>query len=261
MPSLSIIIPTLNSSNTLPFALESILHQSFTDFEILIIDGLSTDNTLEIAQSYRDERIKIFSEKDKGIYDAMNKGIETALGEWLYFLGADDRLYDQKVLKLISEEISGGNYDVLYGDVYSSRFNGRYAGEFNNEKILNQNLCHQAVFFKKEVFKITGVFDLKYNAHADWDHNMRWLLSPKISKSYINCIIAEYADGGFSSLFGDPKFEDEKLFRYLIYGKTQINRGLRISLIKHELIRTAKENNKYLFLKLVLNIPRIIIGA
>jgi glycosyltransferase involved in cell wall biosynthesis len=225
------------------------------------MDGISTDNTIGIAQSYRDGRIKISSEKDEGIYDALNKGIKLAKGDWIYFLGSDDKLFNSYVLQQVKDEVSNNNYDVIYGDVYSTRFNGRYAGEFNNLKIMSQNICHQAIFFKKTVFKKTRLFDLRYKSHADWDHNMHWFLSPIISKMYFNCIIAEYADGGYSSLTGDPKFGNERIFKYLLYGKTQLTTSFRINLLIQELKRTVKTNNKYLFLKLLLHIPRIITGV
>lgn len=261
MPFYSIIIPTLNSAKTLSSALGSILQQSFTDFEVLILDGLSTDNTLIIAKSYNDERIKIFSEKDYGIYDAMNNGINLGKGEWLYFMGSDDRLSGSNVLQQISDTVSNNNCEVIYGDVNSTRFNGRYDGEFNYLKIMSQNICQQAIFFKKSVFKKTGLFNLGYKSHADWDHNMNWFLSPAIPKMYFNCVIAEYADGGYSSINGDPIFENDRILKYLLYGRTQIPINFRISLLKQELIKSATRKKKYLFLKIVMNIPRIIIGV
>ncbi|MDR2410857.1 MAG: glycosyltransferase, partial [Bacteroidales bacterium] len=87
MPVLSIIIPTYNSSKTINRCLDSILCQSYSNYEILVMDGLSSDNTLELVKAYNDRRIQIYSGKDNGIYDAMNKGIALAKGEWLYFSG------------------------------------------------------------------------------------------------------------------------------------------------------------------------------
>lgn len=98
---LSIIIPTYNSASVLPRALDSIICQTFTNWEVLIMDGISTDDTLKMAQSYNDSRIRIYSEPDNGIYDAMNKGINKANGEWLYFLGSDDCLFSKDVLSNI----------------------------------------------------------------------------------------------------------------------------------------------------------------
>ena len=101
-------------------------------------------------------------------------------GKWLYFMGSDDRLYNSNTLHEILFTIAQNKHDIIYGDVYSSRFNGRYNGEFGYLKILSQNICHQAIFYKKTVFKNIGLFNLRYKSHADWDHNMHWLLSPII---------------------------------------------------------------------------------
>src|ERR1700722_16529958 len=100
---LSIIIPTYNSQNTILTALQSIVKQSFDDFEIIIVDGLSNDDTVTIVKNFQDDRIKIISELDNGIYDAMNKGIDRAKGDWLYFLGSDDRLYNDTVLEDVNK--------------------------------------------------------------------------------------------------------------------------------------------------------------
>src|SRR2546422_844446 len=106
MPIFSIILPTFNSAAQIATALESILNQTFNDFEILVLDGCSGDNTIEIAKSYKDTRIRIWSEKDEGIYDAMNKGIEKATGKWLYFLGSDDELYNNAILEKVFHKVN-----------------------------------------------------------------------------------------------------------------------------------------------------------
>src|SRR5246127_4505724 len=100
-PSFSVIIPTYNSAKTISQSIQSVLRQSFTGYEVLIIDGASTDDTLAITSAFNSERIKTISEKDRGVYDAMNKGIKLAKGQWLYFLGSDDALYDDSVLEKI----------------------------------------------------------------------------------------------------------------------------------------------------------------
>ena len=131
---LSIIIPTFNSASVLPKALGSIVSQTFTDWEVLIMDGVSTDDTLKVAQSYDDSRIRIYSEPDKGIYDAMNKGIKKAQGEWLYFLGSDDWLLNATVLnQIFSNDIE--KYDVIYGDVESTHLDQLHHGEWDMMKI------------------------------------------------------------------------------------------------------------------------------
>ncbi len=257
---ISIIIPTFNSAHTLKMAIESILNQTFRDFEILILDGLSTDTTLVVARKFKDNRIKIYSEKDKGIFDAMNKGIHLAQGEWIYFLGCDDRLYNNKILELITIEILKTNCDVIYGDIISTKYNGRYAGEFDSLKLLSQNISHQSIFLKKNIFKKTGLFNTKYISWADWDHNMKWFLSPEISKHYSNLVIAEFADSGFSSLNPDSIFSNEKVLNFLLYSKNQINIRLRIKILLRELKRTLLIPDFRLFIRLISYTSRIIRG-
>ncbi len=255
----TIIIPTYNSENTLSNSIDSILKQTFTDFEILIMDGVSTDKTVEIAKSYNDSRIIVHSEKDKGIYDAMNKGIQLAKGNWLIFLGSDDKLFDANVLSKVAKIIFANTYDVIYGDVYSTRFNGRYDGEFGEDKILKKNICHQAIFFNKSVFKKVGNFDLNYKVYADWDHNLRWMLNPKIDKKYVDIVISDYADGGFSSQNSDPIFLKEKQFNVFLYGRFSKTYRQKIKRLLKEL--RANKSNKRLLKKIMLNSPKILFNV
>ena len=149
-PQISIIVPVYNVEDYLRQCLDSIVAQTFTDWEVLLMDGASTDNTLKIAQSYNDNRIHIYSEPDKGIYDAMNKGIKKAKGEWLYFLGSDDWLLTPETLSSVfSMDIN--SYDIVYGDVESVQLVPEHSGEWSLSTI-DYNRCHQCIFYKKKVF-------------------------------------------------------------------------------------------------------------
>ncbi len=116
----------------------------------------------------------------------MNKGIQYAAGEWLYFLGSDDWLYDNEVLQNVYEFMQTNNCEVVYGNITSLRFGGIYGGAFDADKLLIENIGHQAIFFHKNVFKKTGKFNLHYKAQADWDHNMRWFFSKYIKHCYFD---------------------------------------------------------------------------
>jgi glycosyltransferase involved in cell wall biosynthesis len=207
----SIITPTFNAFHQLENCINSITRQTYHHCEHIIVDGGSTDGTVDILKKY--QHLKWISEPDKGIYDAMNKGIKLAKGEWIYFLGGDDRLYNKNVLEKISKYLLP-EYDVIYGDVISTRFGGRYDGEFSQIKLFTKNICHQAIFFRKELFEKIGYFNLEFKGQADWDHNMRWFLDKKIDKKYVDLVIAEYADGGTSSVQGDPVFAAKKRTRF-----------------------------------------------
>jgi glycosyltransferase involved in cell wall biosynthesis len=243
-PLLTIIMPTYNSAATLDIALESIIHQTFQNIELLIIDGLSSDNTIEIAKKYQLEfpQINIISEADKGIYDAMNKGIGVAKGEWVYFMGSDDSLYEITTLEQVLNNEKIKNLDVIYGSVYSMGFNGVYDGEFTYSKLAIKNICHQAILFRLMALKKTGKFNLKYNVLADWDHNIRWFFSSKISKSYTNQIIANFGEGGFSSKYEDEVFEKDKSFKIAIKGLRKLEKSELIGIIRNALIHAKNEN-------------------
>jgi len=211
----SIIIPTYNSSSVLRNALDSIINQTFTDWEVLIMDGMSTDNTIEIANSYNDRRIHIFSESDKGIYDAMNKGIKKAQGEWLFFLGSDDYLFSNDVLSNVFDN-NLDDIEVLYGDVSAPHLDKRHSGEWSMET-LPHNRCHQAIFYRKTIFKKTGLYNLKYSVLADYAINLQWFLRKDIKVLYCPICIASFTPGGYSETkFDNAFYEDyEKiLFRY-----------------------------------------------
>jgi hypothetical protein len=240
MPFLSIIIPTFNSAATLERTMQSVLAQTYKDFEILIIDNCSTDTSIEVAKNYKDDRIKIFVERDKGVYDAMNKGIGYASGEWIYFLGSDDWLYTNKVLQNVYEFIQAYNCEVVYGNITSTRFGGVYGGSFDTGKLLIENIGHQAIFFHKNVFKKTGKFNLNYKAQADWDHNMRWFFSKNIKHSYFDLVIAVYSDRGLSA-DGDVLFEQRRIANYVKHAGNILPLKKRLSLLKYAFDKARRE--------------------
>ena len=211
-PFISIITLTLNSTTTIERTLLSVANQSFTNIEHLIIDGQSTDGTLELIKRYqlKYNHIKIVSEPDAGIYDAMNKGIKLSTGEWVYFLGSDDIFYNDNILETIFTNDAINGYDVIYGNVFSNRLGGIYDGEFSCDKLAHKNICHQAIFFRHDLFAIIGDFNLKYTSCADWDHNIRWFFNKKIKNKYVDLIIANYADGGYSQTHYDLIFQNDR---------------------------------------------------
>lgn len=195
--TLSIIIPTFNSALTLRKALDSILSQTFRDYEVLVMDGASSDDTVKIAESYGDSRIKVFSKPDKGIYDAMNKGIAKSKGEWLYFLGSDDWLFDDEVLTNVFGTENISSYDVIYGDVVSKHLDIRARGEWRIEDT-ECNRCHQAIFYKRTFLSKVGGYNVKYKICADYDLNLKWFLNDRFKHKYIDLPVANFSDGGVS---------------------------------------------------------------
>lgn len=248
----SIIIPLYNSEATLKNCLDSVFSQNYKDFEVIVVDGLSKDKSMDIVKMYvnKNKNLHYLSEADKGIYDAMNKGIKMAKGKWLYFMGSDDSFYSTDVLQNVHASLEcNKDLDVVYGNVFSERFNGVYNGIFYDEKLYYENICHQSIFFHNSVFRQVGNFNLNYKAHADWEHNMKWFLSSKINKKYIDLIVANYSDGGFSSQHGDSQFEKDKIFVFLKNGFQYAQKSVRhrlwtisikLSIKNRNILRTIK---------------------
>ena len=212
MPFFSIIIPTYQSEESINDALSSIISQSFTNFEILIIDALSSDNTMEAIKSFKDLRIIFISESDKGVYDAMNKGVSQARGEWFLFLGSDDRLHNNDVLMKVSEFLKNASQSVVYGDaeiegdVSWAKGKKIYGGKFSLYRLLRRNICHQVIFYKRDfLIKNNLSYNLSYPVSADWDLNIRaWLIQPF---QYYPGIISYFTAGGISSGGRDDGFQ------------------------------------------------------
>ena len=203
-PFFSIIIPTFNSEKTLQEALNSVFSQRFTDFEIIIIDGMSGDNTITLIEENcrKDSRIRFVSEKDNGIYDAMNKGIDMTRGQWLYFLGSDDWISGDNVLQAVSDRLQDCKCDFFYGEVI---MNGvKYDGPFTLEKLLIKNISHQAIFHRKQIFQKIGKYNTRYKLHADWEFNIRYFLEFYEDVQYNDIVIANFGKGGVSAAHDVP---------------------------------------------------------
>lgn len=222
-PLISIIIPTFNSSKTLKACLDSVFEQS-ASFEVLIMDAVSTDGTLKILDEYTltYANIKVYSDKDKGIYDAMNKGMDLAKGEWLFFLGSDDVFYDKDVLSTISKKLTNTDREVVYGNVLivgdtAWAKNGEiYAGKFTTEKLLNQNICHQAIFYKRDyMLEHVGYYNLDYVKSADWDLNLRFWAKTKFAHTELT--ITKYSVEGFSGNSGDANLSRDFVNNVMLY--------------------------------------------
>ncbi len=209
---ISIITPTYNSAEHLEMCILSVAQQSYAHKEHLFIDNLSTDGTLEIVNKYTFiyPHIRLISEKDEGIYDAMNKGIERSSGKWLYFMGCDDTFFDNDVLTRIFGSDKLEQKDVIYGNVVWGKDGPLYDGEFTPLKLLNKNICHQAIFFNRRLFKKLGKFEIKYKIYADWVFNMKWFFFEDILIQYINQTIAIYNPDGYSATDDDFVFMENR---------------------------------------------------
>ena len=204
----SIISPTYNCRGKIKATLDSVISQSVTNFEYLIIDGFSTDGTKEWISQIQDQRVRILSEPDSGIYEAMNKGVKMARGSYLIFLGAGDRLCPDVLLEL-SQVIRDKNPGFVYGNVYWFDRTFVYGGEFSTKRLAFQNICHQAIFYHRDIFEFIGHFNLKYKLLADWEMNLRCFGDDRIEIVYVPTVISHYEAGGISGN-ADPNFQSDK---------------------------------------------------
>lgn len=217
-PLFSIVVPTFNSEERILKCLQGIARQEYNEFEVIVQDGMSKDNTAKLVREFSSANsnvsIRLFEEKDSGIYDAMNKGIEHASGKWLLFLGSDDELHDESVLQDVADFLKKKDAEIVYGDAKISGDNfwakdgTVYDGQFDYRKLLDKNICHQAIFFRKDVFERYGNYNLKYKIWADWEFNLRVFNSAKCV--YQDRIISNFATGGVSSTNTDWEFYYDK---------------------------------------------------
>jgi glycosyltransferase len=203
---ISIVTPTYNSAKTLARTIESVIAQAYSDLEYIVIDGASTDNTKEIVADYQDKlNIKFVSEPDKGIYDAMNKGIKLATGDIIGILNSDDFYDNSGVLNNVNKTFEDKKNDAVYGDIkYFSEDTGkvsRYweAGEYKENKLNNGwTVPHPALFVRKTVYNNCGLFNTDLKLAADYEFILRLLKIYKINIKYLPETFVRMYSGGAS---------------------------------------------------------------
>lgn len=256
VPLITVITPTFNAASCIEKCIQSVLNQTYTSVEHLIMDGRSSDETGAIVTKFQEahpQRVRLISEQDKGIYDAMNKGVKNAKGKWLLFLGADDFLYNNDVLKEVSITLLNTKNDIVYGNAWIEKMNRIYDGIFDTEKLLKHNLCHQAVFYSSAVFTKLGFFNLNYKIEADYDFNLRCWLSGKASFQYVPTVFAFHASGGVSTEQRDSLFVKDYpalIMNYTLQSNHQLTKKIKIlSIIYRKLLLrySIKDIAKYTF--------------
>jgi len=204
---ISIITATFNCEDTIKDCINSVISQQYDNIEHIIIDGASTDNTLDIVNSFSNKIAKVISEPDSGIYDALNKGIANATGDVIGLLHADDIFYNNNIIGEIVDVFTNNNTDSVYGDLqYVAKSDTskviRYwkSGEFNLGKLKKGWMPpHPTFFVKKEVYNKYGNFDTSFKIAADYDLILRFLGVNKISTIYLPKIITKMRVGGESN--------------------------------------------------------------
>ena len=204
---ISVITATWNSEETIEGTLRSLNAQDYSDIEHIIVDGASTDATLDSVWRDGDRVNTVISEKDNGIYDALNKGIDAATGDVIGFLHSDDLYANQKVLSRIAQEFSTDGIDATYGDLaYVSKANinktvrSWVSGGFDRSKMKNGWMPpHPTFYMRREHYVALAGFDLKYMISADYDSMLRYLWKHKLNPSYIPEVLVKMRLGGKSN--------------------------------------------------------------
>lgn len=204
---ISIITPTYNSEKTLKDTLESILKQTYTNYEHIIVDGASKDSTMQIVKEYEEKyqgKLKYISEKDLGIYDAMNKGIKMATGDIIGILNSDDIYSNENVLQKIADKFQitncmGTYANLIFMDEETMTKPQRIWKEKRGKVQNGWHPAHPTLYLKKEVYDKIGLYDLKYKIVADYDFMIRMLLDKEIKLEYIDEYIVYMRVGGAST--------------------------------------------------------------
>ena len=207
---ISIITATFNSAKTLKDTIQSVLRQTNKDFEYLIIDGGSTDETLDIVKSYESEfsgRLKWVSEKDQGIYDAMNKGIKMASGDVVGILNSDDYFTSDDILQTVADAFKCQEIDAIYGDIHFIRDgNPQKCIRYYSSRMFRPFWlrfgfmpAHPSFYCKREVFEKAGLYSLDYKIGADYEMMVRLFKKYRIMSQYINKDFVTMRTGGASN--------------------------------------------------------------
>ena len=206
-PKISIITVSFNSAKTIKETIKSVLTQDYNNIEYIIIDGGSSDETIDIVKSYSEKISYFISEKDNGIYDAMNKGIRAATGDIVGILNSDDFYPNSFVLSNVARSFEKYNCDAVYGDlVYVKAKDAtqikRYwqAGNYNTSKIKNGwMLPHPTFFVKKVMYDRYGLYNTDLKSAADYEMILKLLYKENISVQYIPMILVKMRMGGASN--------------------------------------------------------------
>jgi glycosyltransferase involved in cell wall biosynthesis len=245
---ISIITATYNSSSVVARCIASVDEQTHPDIEHIIVDGASTDNTLEIIQKTPNLVTQIISEPDKGIYDALNKGIKLATGDIIGFLHSDDCFYSPEIIKYITNAFKD-DVDVLYGDLIfvdkkdSNKIVRYWKSKPFEQKLLRQGWMppHPTLFMRREVYEKHGSFNTNLKCAADYDFILRVFQDQSLNVIYLPEVITKMQIGGVSTT-GFKSLINKKREDYLVLKSNRIPYPLWV-----------------LFLKNILKIPQLFL--
>lgn len=210
-PKISIVTVTYNSAKTLERTILSIINQTFSDYEYIIIDGGSTDGTLDIIRQYEDKISHWISEPDNGIYDAMNKGIRLCKGEWIHLLNSDDYYFDKNVLQNVTAHLKDPQ-KFYYFTMIQKQNSQENTYKWNSglwKLWYSAYIPHPTMFVSNHIYRTIGLYDTSFKIAADHDMILR-LLQHHIEPVYNDLICTVMVLGGTSSLNLKKTFDDFK---------------------------------------------------
>ena len=215
-PVVSIITACLNAEDTIEQTILSVINQTYPNIEYVIIDGGSTDETLDIIRKYEGRIAKWISEPDESVFDGMNKGIVHSTGDILYFLNSGDLIYNNNIISDVVKKFSDKNIIAVYGNVevlndYMKKKLVRGC-KVSPNKLLYRHICHQALFVRRTLFEDVGMFSTSLKLSADHEFIVKSVKKYHNNFLYIDDILAKYRDGGMSSkMMHKVKLEDLKI--------------------------------------------------
>jgi len=203
---ITVAIVVFNRAKTLGDTLASIAAQDYKNIEVIVIDGGSTDGTIEIIKKYDSLITYTVSEKDNGIYDAMNKALDKATGDWILFMGSDDKLYSKTVFSTVAPKLKE---DAVNIGMVAKSDDMNVEGGFSLAKyrVSFNNPCQQCIFYPKAAYSKFR-FNLKYKIFGDWDYNIR--IFCKYSVHFFKDVISIYCIEGISSCVRDLNFLNDR---------------------------------------------------
>lgn len=199
---ISIITPSFNSSSTIRSTMEAVKNQGYDNIEHIFIDSCSTDDTINIINDYRENvpyPVKVVSEKDNGIYDAMNKGIRMATGDLIGISNSDD-WYENGAIKEVINAYQGNKYEVIYG-MQRTYENDRIKDIvfYSHEFLLDQMICHPTCFVTRAIYEDKGLFDLSFRSSADYDWMIKRFFEKDVVFTPVYKVMANMRRGGMSN--------------------------------------------------------------
>ena len=197
----SIITVCFNSEKTIKRTIESVCNQTYRNIESIIIDGKSTDNTLNVVKEYEEifqERLTVISESDNGIYDAMNKGIALARGEMIGIINSDD-FYELDAVEQIMQHVIEDQYQICYGEIRKLKNDIEESVMLLSHRFLEERMIgHPACFVSRAVYEKYGLYDTNYKSAADYEFMLRVFAQKEVKFIPVYSIIANFSLGGMS---------------------------------------------------------------